>query len=190
MPKTTITVALICHDNVSMYHRKLEEIKAWTRQPDELLIYASEGSNLKSFDPQIVRYVPDTDDKGYAKRHRAYMEASRDWVYCVNYDDIHDFHVLEKLEAALHFDTTVVHHLATGKYGSGGAHFVPFNSGAENFMVRRSVAQQVGGYAPFIGEYNAGNTGDPPDQKFIKAVCSIVPRDSIELVPETLIVML
>ncbi len=193
MPKTTITVALICHDDAAMYLRKIEEIKAWSRQPDELLIYASKGSAIKSFRPWVVQQVPDMDDKGYDKRHRAYMEASKDWVYCVNYDDIHDFHVLEKMEAALFDDTTVVYHKMGGKYaatGIDGTIFVPFKSGAENFMVRRSLALQVGGYKSFIGNYCAGNTSQPPDLKFINAICAIVPADSIEYVPETLVVVI
>ncbi len=192
MPKTTITVALICHDDWDMYVRKLAEIKAWSRQPDELLIYASEPwPASKPWLP--VRQRPDKDDKGYDKRHHAYMEAAKDWVYCVNYDDIHDFHVLELLEAATRPDSTVVYHKMEGKYAANdidGTSFVPYKSGAENFMVRTSIARQVGGYAPYIGDYKSDNTGSPPDLKFIHSLKNLVELDTIEYVPETLVVVL
>ena len=185
---TTITVALICHDDKDLYDRKMSEIAAWSRQPDELLIYAS----VAGWD-SAVHIRPNLDDKGYDKRHYAYMAATQAFVYLVNYDNIHDFHVLEKLEEAVLPDSKVVYHHAAGKYAAltgSGSIFKPFNSGCDNFMVSTALARQLGGYAPFIGNYCAGNMSNPPDGKFIAAINKEIWSSSIEYIPETLVVIL
>ena len=189
-PTTTITVVLVCHNDVEMFKRKVEEILCWTRQPDELRIYSSFPFPKHRGIGTIVD--PDCDDKGYRKTRRGMLTATKDWVVRVNYDDLHSWDFLKELEAATRPDSTVVHCEMAGKYAIGGIDgkkFVPYSSGAENFMVRTSIAKQLDPFADTKG-YGAGNTSHPPDADFINAIRAEVHLDTIEYVPKVLVVVL
>lgn len=186
----TVTVALICHDSHLMIRRKFHELRAWTRQPDEvLLLYTQEAfPDGVSRVPGEWRQLPapDASDRGYQKRALALREATGDFILFVNYDDVHDLHCLERLVESVRPDTKVVHCRVGGKYGHGvGDEFRPHNSGAENHIVRVDFARSIGGYEAAI----AANprTSDKP---WIEMINAATAPGEIVCVSEILIILL
>jgi len=160
----TVAVALICYNDRLQARRKYYEIKCWTRQPDELIILHSlddfqtfvghvrTDSRIKA--PTTFVQRPDMDDKGYDKRAHALRIAKSDFIVFVNYDDIHDLHFLERMMAEVTEATKIVHCRIGGKYGHAyGDKLVPYNSGAENHLIRVSYALGRGGYEPCIDRH-------------------------------------
>lgn len=183
---STLSVVLICHDQEQMMLDKIDELQEQSRPPDELIVCLSSSMpNAEKYREKGFLVSDDRNDKGYWKRHIGGMVASGEWVIFVNYDDLHSPELLEKVMAKTSEADVVYWHTKSGKYMQTGQKFVGFDSGAENWIVKTELFRRVGGYAPFIGDYTATNTGSPPDSKLIGAVNATVPR--VVCVPETLL---
>lgn len=195
----TVTVALICHDDRMQLRRKIYEISCWTRQPNELIVLGSvdgletiinhvrEDSRPKM--PVTYVQCPDKRDKGYDKRAHALRIAKSDFIWFVNYDDVHDFHGLEKLTAEIQEDTKIVYCRIGGKYGHRyGDKLVPYNSGAENHIIRISYALERGGYEPCIAAHKKDDR--PADLYWLDAMRTGCQPSEIRFVDEMLIVLL
>ena len=103
----------------------------------------------------------------------------------MNYDDSHDFHILEKLEPRS--EDVVVHCCTTGKYGKKlGSEFRRYSSGAENFLVRVDYARGKGGYWSAIAQTDRN---DPQADKWLIDALA-AGTNKVRFVDETLVVQL
>ena len=199
MSLPTVTAAMICHNDRMQARRKYYEMSCWTRRPDELIVLSSvedfhtfvshTRTDARIPVPTVHVRRPDMDDKGYDKRAHALRIAKSDFIVFVNYDDIHDLHFLERMMAEVTEAVKIVHCRVGGKYGYRfGDQFVPFNSGAENHIIRVSYALERGGYEPCIERHRQHAVA--ADAVWLNTMKDGCQPDEIKFVDEVLIIML
>lgn len=146
---STFTAVVTSHANEEGLRRILGQLLYQTRQPDEVLVFASDTPGLERvdedfdgrFDHLTVFLEENRDDWGHEKRAKGVWEASGEYLGFFNDDDAYTTDYVEKMLAAADAAAADVVYC---DWNITGCTLALGSSTSGNFIVRSALARNVG----------------------------------------------